>query len=316
MNFIPNRVYVDSGSTDDSVAAAVREGYSVIELDAPPKYTAARARNAGLQRLLEAKPDLEFVQMVDGDCEMLREWIPGGLAALRAKVDVAALFGRLHERHPTRSVYNAICDDDWNVPVGETAIVGGIAMFRVAALRQANFYNPSMIAGEDPDLSMRMRNHGWRLRRIDVPMGFHDVNIMRFGQWWKRERRTGHAYGELAYRHPDARNPNWARTNLSIMFWGGGTPVILLAVTLLAVCASPLWALPATLVPLVWSVRILQIARRRRARGLTWKIALAAGAGAMLGKIPQLLGLFEYHRNRVIGRASQIIEHKNPSEVQ
>ena len=202
---IPNRVYVDSGSTDGSVEHARRDGVSVVELQVPPNFTAARARNAGLEKLLANRPHLEFVQLVDGDCEIHQGWIPAGLAALGADPDLAAVYGRLRERFPDRSVYNAICDDDWNVPIGEAPIVGGIALFRVSALRQANFFNPAIIAGEEPDLSMRLRVSGWRLRRIDVEMGLHDVDITRFVQWWTRTRRTGHAYAELAYRHPHAR---------------------------------------------------------------------------------------------------------------
>ena len=41
---IANRVYVDSGSTDGSIALAKREGVAVVELAEPPPFTAARAR--------------------------------------------------------------------------------------------------------------------------------------------------------------------------------------------------------------------------------------------------------------------------------
>ena len=72
---VPKRVYVDSGSTDGSVEHAIREGVSVVELEVPPNFTAARARNAGLMRLLAEDPNLEFVQTVDGDCEIYQGWI-------------------------------------------------------------------------------------------------------------------------------------------------------------------------------------------------------------------------------------------------
>src|SRR4029453_9713217 len=47
-------VYVDSGSVDDSIALARGLGAEVVELDASVPFTAARARNAGIARLLEA----------------------------------------------------------------------------------------------------------------------------------------------------------------------------------------------------------------------------------------------------------------------
>ena len=62
-------VYVDSGSTDGSVEAARALGAEVVLLDPAVPFTAARARNAGLERLVELRPVVERVQFVDGDCE-------------------------------------------------------------------------------------------------------------------------------------------------------------------------------------------------------------------------------------------------------
>jgi glycosyltransferase involved in cell wall biosynthesis len=308
-----HRIYVDSGSTDRSVEHALREGVSVVRLEVPPHFTAARARNTGLLRLLEESPGLEFVQMVDGDCEIHPDWIPAGLAALHAEPDLAAVYGRLRERFPERSIYNALCDEDWNVPVGEAVIVGGVALFRVSALRQVDFYDSAMIAGEEPDLAMRMRKCGWRLRRIDAEMGCHDVDITRFAQWWKRTRRTGHAYGELAYRHRDARDPNWPRTTHSIMVWGGVMPLMLAGAVTLALFEGAYGWLFAALVLMIWPMRILQLALRKLRAGMDVKLAGASGALLMIGKIPQLVGFADYHRNRILGRTSQLIEHKGPA---
>ena len=307
---IPRRVYVDSGSTDDSVPLARREGMSVVELALPPHFTAARARNAGLAQLLADDPDLEFVQTVDGDCEVQPRWIESALQALRTEPDLALVFGRLRERHPERSIYNALCDDEWNVPVGSVVGVGGNALFRVSALREVDFYNPAMIAGEEMELAMRLRTRGWRLRRIDAEMALHDANIIRFRQWWNRTRRSGHAYGELAFLHPDARDPNWRGTVRRILIWGGATPVALAAAILLALMVDSRWWIGAALVFLPWPLNIGRLARRQRRRGLSSKVARAAGFFLMLGKLPQLVGLINYHRNRLTGRASSLIEYK------
>lgn len=43
-------IYVDSGSTDNSVAEARARGAEVVELDMSIPFTAARARNAGAAR--------------------------------------------------------------------------------------------------------------------------------------------------------------------------------------------------------------------------------------------------------------------------
>lgn len=307
---VSKRVYVDSGSTDGSLALARVEGVAVVELAMPPPFTAARARNAGLARLLAEDPDLEFVQMVDGDCEVQPGWIAAALAALLAEPDLALVFGRRRERFPERSIYNALCDDEWNAPVGESPGCGGDALFRVTALRQVDFYNPAMIAGEDTELSMRLRKAGWRLRRIDAEMTLHDAAITRFGQWWRRTQRSGHAFGEMAHLHPDARDPNWPRSVRSIIIWGGVMPMMLMLTILLALAVDAQWWIAAALLVVPWPLRMAQLARRQRRRGLSANVARASGTLLMLGKLPQLLGLIGYHFDRLSGRASRLIEYK------
>jgi GT2 family glycosyltransferase len=307
---IPRRVYVDSGSIDGSVALARREGATVVKLEMPPQFTAARARNAGLAQLLADDPDLQFVQMVDGDCEVRAGWIEKGLAAIRAEADLALVFGRRRERYPERSVYNALCDDEWDVPVGEAAGCGGDALFRVNALRQVNFYNSAMIAGEDSELSMRLRKSGWRLRRIDAEMTLHDADLTSFRQWWRRTRRSGHGYGQMAYLHPDAKDPNWPRTVRSILSWGAILPVLLVASILLAIISDTRWWLATALLILLWLLNVARLVRQQSRRGLGAKIARASGVLLMLGKLPQSLGLFGYHLDRLFGRASRLIEYK------
>jgi GT2 family glycosyltransferase len=312
---VKNRVYVDSGSTDGSVALARNEGVSVVELPVPPHFTAARARNAGLDQLLTSNPDLEFVQMVDGDCEVQPGWLAAATAALHAESGLALVYGRRRERFPERSVYNALCDDEWNDPVGESSGCGGDALFRVSALRQVDFYNPTMIAGEDTELSMRLRKRGWRLRRLDADMTLHDAAITRFSQWWSRTRRSGHAYGEMAYLHPDARDPNWPRTVLSIIFWGGGMSMLLLVSIVLSLTVDPRWWIVSAFLFLPWPIRMAQLSQRQRRRGLGAKVARASGVLLMLGKLPQFLGLLAFHRNRLTGRKSRLIEYKGSETI-
>jgi glycosyltransferase involved in cell wall biosynthesis len=312
---IPARIYVDSGSVDGSVALARRCGVTTIELSVPPPFTAARARNAGITQLLADHPNLEFIQMVDGDCELQPGWIESGLAALQGEPALAAVFGRLRERYPERSIYNALCDDEWNVPVGEAAGCGGNALFRVAALREVNFYNPAMIAGEDSELSMRLRKRGWRMRRLDAEMALHDAALISFRQWWNRTRRSGHGFGEMAALHPDARDPNWPRTVRGIVAWGAGMPVLFLISVLLALQVNSGWWIVAILAFIAWPFNMVRLARRQRQRGLAAKIAAESGALLMIGKVPQLQGLIGYYRDRLAGRASRLIEHKGATNL-
>ena len=82
-------VYVDSNSTDGSVALARSLGVEVVELDVSLPFTAARARNAGFARLEQCEPGVEFVQFVDGDCEVVPGWLDRARAVLKERPDVA-----------------------------------------------------------------------------------------------------------------------------------------------------------------------------------------------------------------------------------
>src|SRR3954471_21372395 len=63
-------IYVDSGSVDGSVELALTLGAHVVPLDLTAPFTAARARNAGLARLLDETAAPGFVLTIDGDCEL------------------------------------------------------------------------------------------------------------------------------------------------------------------------------------------------------------------------------------------------------
>ena len=153
-------VYVDSNSTDGSVELAHSMGAEVVELDLSVPFTAARARNAGFERLLELDQQIRFVQFVDGDCEVVPGWLDQARSVLEDRPDVAVVFGRRRERFPDQSIYNCLADIEWDTPVGETKYCSGDILVRVKAQREVGGYNPALIAGEDPDLAVRIRQRG------------------------------------------------------------------------------------------------------------------------------------------------------------
>src|SRR5581483_10687595 len=142
-------VYVDSGSTDGSPDLAQRHGAEVVACDPKLPFTAARARNLGFAHLVQHHPEIRFVQFVDGDCEVSLGWLAQAAATLAGDPKLAAVFGRRRERFPRASIYNRLCDIEWNTPVGLDAGLGGDAQIRVEALKAVGGYNPSIIAAED-----------------------------------------------------------------------------------------------------------------------------------------------------------------------
>lgn len=306
---LPRAVYVDSDSTDDSVALARAAGVAAVALSAPPRLTAARGRNAGLAWLRAGYPDLEYVQFVDGDCEVQPGWIAAAAAALDADDGLALVFGRRRERFPERSIYNALCDDEWNTPVGDAVAAGGDVLCRVAAIDAINGYDADMIAGEDPDMSARLRLDGWRLRRIAAEMTLHDAAIVSFRQWWIRARRAGHAFAELADRHPGVTAPPWRRRCRSIAAWGLGWPLLTAGSAAIALAVDRRsWALTAALL-LAWAGQVARIAWRRRGQ-FPARLAWASGLLIMVGKLAEAGGLIRYQLGRIGGRRARLIEYK------
>ncbi|MEO7622112.1 MAG: glycosyltransferase, partial [Gallionella sp.] len=182
-------VYVDSGSTDDSVTMAQERGVEVVSLDLSSPFTAARARNAGFSRLYQLSPDMRYVQFVDGDCELVPGWLDKVVNCMETHVEVAMACGRLRERFPEQSIYNLLCDMEWNTPVGNAKACGGIALARVSAFQSVHGYRENLIAGEEPELCVRLRSSGWTIWRLDDEMAWHDAALTRFGQWWRRTMR-------------------------------------------------------------------------------------------------------------------------------
>ena len=106
---------------------------------------------------MNCRPHVEFVQFLDGDCELNVEWLPCAVTAPEARDDVAIVCGALLEREPERSIYNRICAIEWNGPVGEVATCGGNFVIRAESFRKVGGFNPTVIAAEDDDLCLRVR---------------------------------------------------------------------------------------------------------------------------------------------------------------
>lgn len=244
-------VYVDSGSTDGSLAAAEAAGAEIVLLDTSDGFTAARARNAGLAALTERNNPPELVQFIDGDCALRDGWIATATAFLDAHSEVGVVCGRRRERFPEASLYNRLTDAEWDTPVGEARSCGGDALMRMNAINGVGGYNPGLIAGEEPELCVRLRQAGWKIWRLDAEMTWHDAAMTRFGQWWKRTRRAGHAFAEGAAIHgapPERHNVTPTRRAL---IWGAGLPLAIL----LGLFFTP-WALALAL---LWPLKSLRL---------------------------------------------------------
>ncbi len=305
-------VYVDSGSTDGSVEFARSVGVFVVNLDTSIPFTMARGRNAGFEQLSRSFPSLRWVQFVDGDCEVHPEWIGVAREAIGQSEDLAAVCGRRRERHPEASLYNLLADMEWDAPVGEVDECGGDVLFRVAAFRDAGGFNPGMIAGEEPELCVRVRLGGRRIVRLDKEMTLHDAAIHRFSQWWTRSVRGGHSYAEGMAMHGAGPTRHNVRRTISSLVYGAALPATFGAALFFSAAGIGFGGaqLVALAVPLLYVRAALGAYRFRRGRGSSAKHAALYGAFCMLQKFPETVGIATYWLNRLRGRYSSLMEYK------
>ncbi len=300
-------VYVDSGSSDGSIENARALGADVVELDMRTPFTAARARNAGFARLLELVTDVEYVQFVDGDCEVIPGWFDAALEALESDATLAAVCGQIRERFPERSVYNALCNLEWDAPAGVVSSCGGNSMMRVSSFRAAGGFEPSLIAGEEPDLCQRLRNADGTIRKLPVDMVLHDTDLLHYSQWWKRSVRWGYAAAQLAHLHGGSSGLQGWRPTLNCVFWGVGFPFGIVAATRLS---------PAAWVGFVaYPVRVARLYLRKRRCGVSRRLAVAYALLNTADKCSELLGASRYLMDVITGHRTGIIEHKRIAEA-
>ena len=172
-------------------------------------------------------PDVRFIQFIDGDCSLVPEWLNKALTFISNQHKVAVVCGRRRERSPEASIYNYFCDLEWNTPIGEALACGGDALVRVAAFEAVGGFRSELIAGEEPELCLRLRERGWKIWRLDAEMTEHDAAMTRFQQWWFRIVRGGYAFAEVSWLHRNSALGIWRGETLRAVFWGGLLPAII-----------------------------------------------------------------------------------------
>jgi GT2 family glycosyltransferase len=263
---------------------------------------------------MRAAPDVRFVQFIDGDCEVVAGWMETARAALEARAELAIVCGRRRERYPDRSIYNRLADIEWNTPVGDAKACGGDAMVRCEAFNQVGGYDPAVIAGEEPEMCVRLRAKGWRIARLDAEMTIHDADMTRFGQFWKRMVRGGHAYAEGAWMHGRPPERHWVKQVRGIVIWAIVLPVMIVVLFALGALFRPL-SLAALALVCLYPLQTARIAiRDGKRRKLPPHDAWAYAASVIIGKFAQGVGAMKFWTGKLRGKRSALIEYKSAAQ--
>jgi GT2 family glycosyltransferase len=294
------KVYVDSGSTDQSLFHGKALGFECIELDMTLPFTAARARNEGWKRLLQLHPNLDYVMFVDGDCEVALGWIETAIAHLQLHGNTAVVCGQRRERFPEASIYNLLCDIEWNTPIGLAKACGGDALFRVSALIQTDGYRSDLIAGEEPELCLRIRAKGWAVFRIDHVMTIHDASLFKFRQWWNRALRGGYAFAAGWWIHRAGPERLWSKELVRIGFWGVALPTLTLGIWYSS-------GATALLLLLFYPAQAIRLGYRMRGEAGP---AMTRGSFLVIAKFAEAIGTLKFCIDLIRRKKSDIIEYK------
>jgi GT2 family glycosyltransferase len=293
-------VYVDSASTDDSLLEAKTRNVHAVSLDMSKPFTAARARNTGFEYIKDVLPDLEYVQFVDGDCQVDANWLEGAVKFLQNHSDVAVVCGRRRERFPKSTIYNQMCDYEWDTPVGEAKACGGDALMRAGIFSSVGGFRESLIAGEEPELCVRIRAAGYKIWRLDAEMTLHDANMSHFKQWWKRTVRAGFAFAEGAFLHGAAPEFHWVAESRRALFWGLLLPLAIIVL----IFVKPIWAILLLMVyPLQWLRLTLKNPQPFMQSG---RLAFFL----IVGKFAEAVGQIKFMLYRCTKKQTKIIEYK------
>ncbi len=163
-------IVADSASTDRTVEIARQFPVRILPLTRALPLSPAAGRHAGYVR---SRGDL--VLFMDGDSILDPAWIEPALEALRDP-SVGGVAGRRWQVSATNPDFEAeprYLYAGREKEFDSSPHLGGPALYRRQALREAGGFNPFLRAEEEAELGARLRAAGYRLRRLSIRMTWH-----------------------------------------------------------------------------------------------------------------------------------------------
>jgi GT2 family glycosyltransferase len=153
------------------------------------RLTAAAGRAAGFDAT-----DGEAVLFLDGDMELLPGWLPKALQVLTASPSVGAVTGYIVNVQPEPGKGTGgepvELGHDGNAVDLPCRSLGGIGLYRRAALVKAGSFKPGLYSDEEPELCLRLVREGFRALRVQLPAVRHFVDSApTIGSLFARRRR-------------------------------------------------------------------------------------------------------------------------------
>lgn len=204
-------IYVDGGSTDKSILISKNfQGLNVIELNLKNSKP-GKGRNVGWKTSKG-----EWVHFFDSDTVVNQDWLLEAVKHINS--GVGAIFGWRKELYPNRNWFHFVADLEWTRPSNESKFFGGDVLIRHSVLEETSGYDESLTAGEDPELSARIRQRGWKIIGVNSAMCYHDINMNNVTQYFQRSFRTGYGYVEAGIKMLKDDEKEWLLKTTKIFF--------------------------------------------------------------------------------------------------
>lgn len=289
----PYVIYVDSGSSDNSVTLAKEMGISVLELDGSALYTPARGRNEGAKYLEEKYTQLKYLQFLDGDCQLVSGWIKRAQKVIKEKAGLGIVVGFRQEKDRNHSVFTRLLDVElkriWEPKCGLVETTGGDMLVKLTAFNAVGKFNSEFLGGEEPELCTRMMAAGWSIYKIDTNMSLHDGSDMNVFNRIQRHLRFGWTVSEITKLYRGTRVDLYRMENKRVWLFGIVLPIVSIILSLKSFIFAVLFLLCCYFVKGVGTYREV------KARGVAVKDAKLFSVDNCLGLIVQGIGKLIYY---------------------
>jgi len=179
---------VDSSSVDQTIQIVEKYPVSIVRLSNRSPLSASAGRYIGMKHARGQR-----ILYVDGDFELSGPWLAEAIQCLDSDPRLAAVSGRIEERYEDSTILARRVMAEVGKHRAEPEAVP-IGLYRRDALDATGGFHPFLRGGEDRELADRLRQAGYSLEGLDIPMGLHRrvprgfkldyVSFLRSAFWW------------------------------------------------------------------------------------------------------------------------------------
>ncbi len=300
-------IVADGGSGDRTVEIARRYPVLVVQLADPYESSCGIGPQLGYQHARG-----RYICLIDGDMELDLQFLRHAVRFLDTHPRCAGVAGRVIETSLdslefARRARRAPADLD----AGEVDRLNGGGLFRREAIEEARYFTDrNLHAYEELELAARLRAHGWRLWRLEVPFVRHyGHRINAYRLLWRRwqlgyvlglgevvRASLGKEHAPIILRQPEIRL--WAAVASS---W---------IATILLVLLSPTWGIGLALAVLVQVIPVAVMSLRDR----SFRMGLYAVAAWHVYTLGFIGGLLRGRSDAAIPVKGRILSDGRPKQ--